>query len=352
MLIQRYIFYAVIKAFFAIMGVLYGIMVIVEWVNMGGLLSPGDMDLLVLALVPMAVFIIPMALVFSVLMVFERLSGESEIVAMKASGIRMRAIGMPVIVFCFICLFFHLAIATFLGPMSMKAIQQGLVERAPEKIYRLIKPKTFIDTFKGLEVYMDFVDPVNKEISGIFIETKDHWIITAARGTMDVIDNAGGNGSRAMMRLENGSIFMDNKDVSRFMTFDTYLFGLDMDLNRDIGIRYRTMATQVELGRRIDKNRYPSWVKEYHDRLAFPVLNLILGATGLLFGIRQQRSTRYTGFVMGLGTILCYYLVFIFSDRLVDAGVLNPVVGSWLPDAVFGLAVIGIWLFRRKRGYI
>lgn len=345
MLIRRYIAAHILKTFFAALAVLAGVMIIVQWVQMGKLLTARDIDLVLLAMVPMGLYIIPMALLFSILMVLERLSTDSEIIAMQSCGVRKATFYRPAIEFAVLCVAVNLLISTYLGPLSMQKIQARLIQEAPKRMYAFLKERAFDETFKNMTIYVESVNPAKQRIRKIFIENtgKERYVLTAERGTIEVLK------TQIMMKLENGSLFTQNGPLIRYLTFDEYDFFLDVNLGRKIGIRNWELATQPELKTMIAQKPVTKAIKEYHNRYAFPVLNLILGLTGVAFGIQRPRSPKYTGFIVGIGTIFGYYLIFTLADRLMRADMLAPFWGAWLPNILFCLFLIGLWFWRRSR---
>jgi len=344
MIVRRYIAAHILKAFAAALAVLSGVMIIVEWIQMGSLLTLKDFDLVLLALVPMGRYIIPVALLFSILLVLERLSSESEVIAMQACGVTKASLYRPAIEFAVLCMIVNLAISLYWGPLSLQRIQTRLISEAPKRMYAFLKERDFDESFKGLAVYVQSVNPAKRRIQGIFIENKgpDHHVITAERGSVEVVDG------HVMLRLLNGSLYTARGPIVRYLTFKEYTFFLKVNFGRQIGIRNWEIATQPELKSMIAKKPEVKWIKEYHNRFAFPVLNLILGVMGVAFGVQKPRSPKFTGFVVGIATIFGYYLVFLLADRLVRGGRLDPVIGAWAPDLVFCGLLAGLWLWRRS----
>lgn len=344
MIIQRYILSHFIKIFLGASLVLYGVMFVVQWIRIGQIVSLEDLDVLLLALVPLAVFVLPMALIFGVLMVLEKLSTESEIIAMQACGIRLRTLYAPFLAAAVVCLVLHAGISTFLGPLSMQKIQQRLVEKAPEKIYSFIEEREFVDTFTGVTLYVESVNQVARQLNNVYIETggNGRTIVSAEKGTIDFSD------SGIVMRLTDGSVFMESGQNLRYITFEEYFFTLEADFRRELRIRAADALTQPELADLIEETPKPKLIKEYHNRYAFPVINIILALVGMQFGIQRPRSPRHTGIVLGLGTILGYYLVFLLADRLVKGELLNPVIGAWTPNVFFSLILLGVFIWRRS----
>ena len=349
MRIRGYIFTHLIEVFAGTLAVLYGVMLIVQWIRIGRAISINDIDILLLAMIPMSSFVIPMGLLFSILLVLERFSVESEIIAMKACGVRSGTIQAPILFLAACCMLVHLAISTYLGPLSMKKIQTDLMKEAPKKILAFLEEREFNDTFKDIVVYVEAVNQKKKQLRGIYLETSgsENAVITSEKGTIDA------NQGTITMRLMNGSVFMAAQQADRYLTFDEYVFSIEADFTSQLRIKSYDTATQPEFRKLLDRKASPKRIKEYHNRYSFPVFNLILALVGISFGIQKPRSPRFTGFIVGLATVLGYYLVFVMSDRLVKVGAMDPLLGAWLPNAVFSAALMAVWTWRtvgmRKR---
>ncbi len=345
MIVLRYVLTSLTKVFLASALVLYGVMFIVEWIRIGKFVSISDIDIFFFAMVPMAIFVLPMALLFSVLLVLERLSTESEIIAMKASGVHSSTLYLPIIVLSFVCMGAQMAVSTYLGPLSMGKIQERLVAKAPEKIYAFLGEREFDDTFKGITIYIESINQVQRQLKNVFIETTGSTgsVITADTGTIDVTP------SGILMKLSGGSMFTKSEKALRYVTFDEYVFSIEANFGRQLRIRTHETATQPQLRQLIRENPRPKWIKEYHNRFSFPVLNIILGLIGISFGVQRPRSPRFTGFIVGISTIMGYYMVFIFADRAVKGELLDPVFGAWMPNMIFALVLIAVWAWRRLR---
>ncbi len=344
MRIQWYIFTTLIEIFFGTLAVLYGVMLIVQLIQVGGFLSLKEADILFLSMVPMTAFVLPMSLVFSTLLVLEKFSSESEIIAMKACGVRSRHIFAPIILLAVAAMILHISITTFLGPMSMKSIQGRLVQIAPQRVFSFLKEREFDNSFKDVIIYVESVNQKARQFKGAFIETsgKDRAVITAEKGTLEATPGT------IMMKLHNGSIFMSSKSIDRYLTFDQYAFALETDASNQFSIKRFDTATQEEFRDLLKmKHNDPKLLKEYYNRVAFPVLNLILALVGISFGIVSPRSPRFTGFIVGIGTIVGYYLVYVLADRAVKGGLVSPFFGAWMPNTAFCIMLLAVW-GRRK----
>ncbi len=346
MQVRRYILNHVGRSFLAAVAVLYSVMFIVQWIKLSSVLSSKDINIFFLVMLPMAAIIIPMSLLFAILMALEKLCGDSEIIALQACGIRNRVWARPIMGFAFVCMLVHMSISTFLGPMAMRSIQQQLRSDAPSKIFSYIKERDFDDTFKDLIVYVNSVDRQHETLHGVYIESEagEHTVITASIGKIGVIS------SSIMMWLQSGSLYQESDDTVRHIAFDEYIFSLEMDTGEQMDISSYDVLTQPEMKEMVTKVPFPSWVKEYYDRYTFPLINIIVALMALTFGIQHPRSPKFTGFIVGISTIMGYYLTYIMADRLVRGMVIKPLIGAWLPNMIFVVLLLATWGWRSRRG--
>jgi lipopolysaccharide export system permease protein len=86
---------------------------------------------------------------------------------------------------------------------------------------------------------------------------------------------------------------------------------------------------------------------EIHKKFSIPAACLVFALAGMPLGIATRRGGRPASFLVSLGIIALWYLIFSATDAWVHVGRLEPAVGAWLPDVV--LAVIGVYLLVRLR---
>ena len=117
-------------------------------------------------------YVIPMSIMIAVLLTFLRLSGDNEIIALKTSGMSIYGLLPPVMLFClFGCLltFFMTAYGMPWGKLSVKELTYRVVSSNLEVG---LKDRTFNDSFKDVMLYVNKINPKNKELKDIFIEDK------------------------------------------------------------------------------------------------------------------------------------------------------------------------------------
>jgi len=87
---------------------------------------------------------------------------------------------------------------------------------------------------------------------------------------------------------------------------------------------------------------------EIQRRLAVPFACMLLPWIGVPLAVRQSRSVRSRGLLVGLAVILAYYFLITAGVTLVRQHVLPAPLGLWIPD--LALAVAGWLAFRRAAG--
>jgi lipopolysaccharide export system permease protein len=355
-IIQRYIFkellgpFGVGIAFFSFVFIMTQLPTVTNYiVNYKiGILSVG---LLLLYTMPFFLqFIIPMSVMIAVLLTFLRMSGDMEIVALKAGGVSIYRLLPPVLAFALVGALLTALIAVQGLPRGRQATRQLIYDVAAAHVDLGLKPRQFIDTYADVIIYIHEVDTSTKMLKHIFIED---WrspemssTVVAPQGRLSF------DAERmvANLRLYDGTIHQVNLSEGRAndLVFETYDIRLDM--NRDLGaaaadkplhVEEMTMAQirQAIAGATERDSRYYKALLEWHKKFSLPAACLALALIGMPLGIRARTAKRAYGIGLGLGFFLLYYIMLSIGWVLGEAGVYPPVIGMWLPNIVS--AVIG-----------
>jgi len=81
---------------------------------------------------------------------------------------------------------------------------------------------------------------------------------------------------------------------------------------------------------------------EFHSKIAFPFISLVLTLVGIPLGLRKKKGGIPFGITIGIGISFLYLLTFGLSRSLALSGSLPPVLGAWLANLLFLL--FGIYL--------
>ncbi|MBW2100465.1 MAG: LptF/LptG family permease, partial [Deltaproteobacteria bacterium] len=100
------------------------------------------------------VFVIPMSVMMTVLLTFLRMSSDNEIVALKAGGVSIYRLLVPVFAFCLIGSLLTAVMAVYGLPWGRLAVKELAFEIASSNLNIGLKERTFNDGFKGVMLYV------------------------------------------------------------------------------------------------------------------------------------------------------------------------------------------------------
>ncbi len=302
------------------------------------------------------IFTIPIALLLAILVSLGRLSSDSEIIALKSSGVSMLQIFRPYAMLALIS-FLIVNFVVFEGlPWGTRKIRHLLLEMVQETSYFSITERTF--TRMGhILFYVESYDPATQALKDIFVQDarnpKRQVTIIAPKGKVfkDIKNHL------MVIRLYNGNIhqMFSMKESYQKLHFSTYDFRVDL-ANRINGrgimrVKARDLSVSA-LRKRIAKGKKAGEDEsgdeiELYKKFALPFTCLIFTLIGVPLGIQPKRSRRSAGLLLCLLVVFVYYGFTIFSDALGRNHTLPPFWAAWLPNLLITLA--GIYLF--KLGY-
>ena len=304
---------------------------------------------------------IPMAVLVGVLLGLSRLSADSEITAMRASGLGIWYFVRVASIVALLGTGFGLFNSLYVIPRANRAILEMRQQLATSQASFEIQPRVFYEDFKNAVIYVQNVLPGTgaSNWQRLFLaDVSDPAApkITTAETATVVQDNeaiGGPNGGQGLLiRLRNGSEheMVANQpgqyNISTFTTIDrplTFSPQSDVHLGRmDTPLFALSNRDLMELAKGPDGQHYKI---ELHRRLAFPVACLVLMLIGVPLGTISRRGGKSSGFIFTILLVLVYYLLSNFGIAWAKQGRLPAVVGVWLANVVFAAA--GLFLLSQ-----
>jgi len=301
------------------------------------------------------VITLPLAFLLGVLLGFGRLSADSEIVALKSSGVGVYRMIKPVIGLGLLVALATAMLTLLIEPASNTSFRNQVFQIASSRASIGIQARVFNDEFDGLLLYANELDERRGVMEGVFISDervgKTPSVIMAERGRV-LSDRE----NRILtLRLENGTIHRKpssgDRDAYQVIGFTTYDINLNMghDLttieNRNRKENELSLAElrQMRSEAETDSDRR-SFTVELHRRFILPLAPLVFALIGVPLGIQSHRSGRGGGFAIALVIFLAYYLLLSFAETLaVEAGI-APLPIMWTPTLLFSAA--GLYLLH------
>ncbi len=296
---------------------------------------------------------VPMALLLAILLSFGRLSADSEIVALKTSGISLYQMVLPVTVFTTIVTLLAMLLAVYARPWGNHNLKASLYEIAKTRASAGLRERVFNDDFAGLVIYVEHIDPPGDRLEGILIadarDPNQRNTVLARNGFLVGNEEA----HTVTLRLLDGSIhtFLPGEKSYHKTDFTTY----DVTLNLAVALakfsqrekdaqemtltELRTaIAERSAAGRPVNAE-----LVELHRKFSLPFACLVFGLVGVPLGIQPVRAVRSRSFSVSLALIFAYYLLLTAGEAMAERGTLPAVVALWIPNVAF--AVLGITLF-------
>lgn len=306
--------------------------------------------------------LMPISCMLAVFLTFLRMSSERELVALKAGGVSLYRLLPAPFLFCLLCSLASTSVAFWGISWGMDNFRATVLEFARSRAQIMIQPGVFNTDFPGLTIFAEKYDPGKHEMRLIFVQDKrsDKAIATivAQQGRV-VTDRIKG---RLQFLLSDGTIYRTGEDQVYSLKFASYLVNLDiwkaLDTEQMAEARPREMsimdlrrlAADPQLAQVKDADYVRRVQVEIQKRYTLPVACLVLGLFALPFACSFQGVKQYVGVLMALGMFLVYYSLYSINISLGESGVMSPLIGLWLPNAMFfALAVVGIRLTAREQ---
>ena len=295
---------------------------------------------------------IPIGVLVGVLLGLSRLAADSEIIAMRASGL---GIGYFVRVASIVAVtgtLVGLVNAIYVAPRANQAILDMQQELETSQASYEIQPRVFYEDFKNFVLYVqdvragagaanwrqvfmaDVTDPSNPQIT------------TAASATV-----ANDTSQDLLMRLRDGSQHQtvagqpQQYNISTFSTTDMPL-ALGQQSEFHLG-RLDTVIYALPLGALLERTHGPDpkrFLIELDSRFNYPAACMALMLVGVPLGVASRRGGKSSGFVFSILLVSIYYILSYTGIAMARQGKLSVFLGVWLANLLFaGVGTFLLW---------
>lgn len=301
---------------------------------------------------PFLTFTLSMAFLLSTIVVFGRLSAENEILALKANGINLKWLILPVGIFgLFITCFGILNTHIFL-PRSGELFKDTLINIVKKGISVDEREGVFNDTIPGVVIYIDKIDPKSKTLTGVFVSdersSEIKQMISAHTGRI-LLDPATLN---LNFLLNDGNLhrWEVKEGVYRNLTFKTYTYSMNLETIVPTGVPLRKRPYEMnweelklKASQAKGKEKY-EWLLEIYKRFSIPLLSLAFVFLTIPLGIRRRHEGKFSGIAYSLLIFVMYYLLMALTEHIGEVIGLMPLITAFIPDII--VLLIGIYLIN------
>ena len=331
--------------------------------------SLSDVSRLVLYFLPEALIVtIPMAVLVGILLGLSRLAADSEITAMRASGMGALDFVRIVSVVSVAALALGLFNSIYVAPRAASALLQLEDSLKYAQASFEVEPRVFDEDFRNLVLFVQDVRPGNgtaiwrhvfladvTEPANPRVTTAEEAVVTSAGpGDLHMVMSDGGQHQIASndpnqynistfsttdLPIQNGS--QDDSHISRS---DTPILALSLTelVRREKNVVLPTGTADTAANRERATRAYRI---EFNKRFSYPFACLVLMLVGVPLGLSSKRGGKSTGFVLTILLVFVYYFVSSVGIALATQGKLSPFVGVW--GANFAFAIAGLLLLQQ-----
>jgi LPS export ABC transporter permease LptG/LPS export ABC transporter permease LptF len=307
--------------------------------------------------VPVALtYTIPMGVLVGILIGLSRLAADSEITAMRASGLSVWTFLRIISIFVVVAWLLALGNSVYLAPRSLSSLAQLQNRLRASQASFEVQPRVFYEGFPKIVLYVQDVKAMSGGAlwKGVFLadltDPSAPRITLAREGLLvsqgpDLLD----------LHLTNGSTHEadpKNPDQYQISSFDVTDFPIQIPPAQSSQQNDPAPLTEMKVSELLrsastadpDTRRWT--LIEFHRRFALPSACLVLAMVGIPLGLSSKKGGKSSGFVLTILLVFLYYSMSLVGVSLARQGRLSPAAGVWLADLGFLLG--GMFLLWRS----
>lgn len=298
-------------------------------------------------------YTIPISALVSTLLLFGRLSSDSEISAMKSGGLSLWQIASPIILVSLGLVCVCLYINCTLYPQTTYANKKLLKGLGVEDPIKLLEEGRFNRKFPGYMIYVGKKSRNRVRDLIVYEVDKDNGNITATVRADSGIMTADQDKSLLKIDLFDVRIEIpdpaapDDPAQTRYVNAKKYPIRIDFNELMDRGHidKGKKNLTMPELLHKIRNSeqvweKYPpdlrsdlrtSYLVDAHQRICLAIAAFTFVLVAIPLGIKSHRKESSMGMLLSLGVVFVYYLFIIISDTLDKEPQYHPWLIPWIP---------------------
>jgi LPS export ABC transporter permease LptG/LPS export ABC transporter permease LptF len=360
--IDKLLFNAIVPPFLITLAVLTFIVSIHEFGALSELLISRNSSFatvlrLVSVILPdILIYSLPLSFLIGILIGLGGLSGESQILALRACGISLFALLRFILKFGAVVGILTAVLSLMVLPRTNNLRRQIIDQITISVAASKIQARVFSEEFRNIVFYLNDLSEDKKNWSGLFLadhsDPKNSKIMIAR--TASLISEPDNN--RVQLHLEQSTSYETNlKDPSKER--ETFFASTENSnlLNQEISTKDTNhrpkKLKELDTLDLLHSNKGSSQedklkrIVELNRRIALPFSIIPFSLLGLALAISTPKSGRTLGFGLGLVTVILFYMLFANGIRLASVGKIQPWLGPWIADLT--LSLLGLFLLAK-----
>ena len=304
------------------------------------------------------VITIPIGVLWASFLVFSRLNNDSEIIAMRTSGISLIKILRPVFIFGLFASLVSFGLSELIVPISSPLARKlevysiyknpfpnsqknfTYLEKSSSKKLRRIFYSAYYNADKELLKNIVILDFTKEGLTQIHTAKQARWLPK--------------KGGWELYKGTNHFISKDNS-LSRVSSFDVFFIPssstpakLIREISKPGEMNFIRLQRFIALQKKstIHTDDYNEAQVTFHGKFSRPIACLLIALIGAPLGILPRRSSSGWNYVILAFIIFQFYMSQSVCNSLAEAGKLTPLFAAWFPNIV--LFLIALFIIRQK----
>lgn len=297
------------------------------------------------------VFTIPIGVLVGVLIALGRMSGDAEIVALRAAGVPSRRLLIPVVLFSLVGLGLSGYASCVLKPWSKRETLRVINAMIAAQLTAEIRPRVFEEQFPNRIIYVedltpgpvvrwkrvfiaDLRPPGDRDGAGERGEGPRITLATQTLAIPDLVKN------RIQLSLLDGRSYEAGKVAEEYIasSFPKGEQALDAPQRREVKASDFSDLDMEPLA--VEAAGNVEAAIEYHRRLALPFACVVLALIAIPLGTSSRKGGKSAAFVITVILAFVYYMCLITMIALARQKTVPAGLGVWTPNLLYGLLAL------------
>lgn len=290
----------------------------------------------------------PMAMLLASLLAFGRLSGDSEITAMRSGGQSFYRLAVPVFIAAFGVSIVAVALNEAIVPAANSAysniVYYEIEKNTQSKVqYNIVIKEIKQGEMDRLTYAQNFVEDTNT-MSKVAVQEFENSRLVRAKNAEKAVWEDG------QWKMYNGAItiFSPEGRVERIIKFDEETLNVEKNpesISREQKDEKDMTISELRQHIAVLKREYVAagvYEVELYQRIAIPMASFVFAMIGTPLGLAPHRSSSSIGLGLSIIIIFIYYILLTIATALGQGGGIHPLIAAWIPN-IIGV-VAGIYL--------
>lgn len=297
------------------------------------------------------VYTIPMALLVSVILTYNRLNNNLEITAIRSCGVSLYRLLVPSLIFGVFAMGLTILLNEVIVPRAnyqarnvmLYAITQKNIPKNTENfVFKDLDKKNELRRLFYIEKYKK-----DKMLNVIVLDLTD-------RKTTKIIEAEEVVNISNRLTFNNGKVYTvsNNGKTTNTSSFESITLEdpVKLDLTRkdprSKELNFIELAKVIKEEKKRNEDLSKTLIIKWHEKLAMPFTCILVALIGMPLALSPPRSRFNRGLGFSVIIIFAFYLIRAVSFALGETNLLNPLLAAWLPNIV--ILILGLYLLHQK----